>query len=366
MTIDSIKLKNFRNYESVSLKFSPNINIIYGKNGSGKTNIVEAIYVLSLSKSFRCKEDISVIMKGKDYTVVEGSVLSKYKNNYQITLSESGKKAKINKKLCSKLSDYISNINIILFEPNEEMIFKLAPSNRRKMLDIEISQLDNSYLVLLSNYNRVLKQRNFYLREMMINSTLSVDYLNILTSKLIEYGIIINSKRSKFIDMINEYIGFIYKDIFESGELYVKYNSVFNNKSEDDLLKIYNDKIKYDINTGKTNIGIQHDDIDFILNDNNIRDFGSVGEQKNAIFSFKLSEIEIFKSIKNDNPILILDDVFSELDKNKVKNIIKILDGDIQTFITTTEVERISKKLRNNAKKFRVKNGVIEEVNNER
>ena len=362
MTIDSIKMQNFRNYESVQLKFSPKINIIYGKNGSGKTNIVEALYVLGMTKSFRVKDDTNIIMKGKNCTKIEGKVVSKYKNTYQIVLNDSVKKAKINKKLCSKVSDYISNINLILFQPEDQMIFKSAPNIRRKLLDIEISQLDNSYLVLLSNYNRILKQRNFYLREMMINSTLSIDYLNILTNKLVEYGLLINNKRERFIDMINDYISDIYKNIFEVGELKVNYVSSFNNKSHDELLKVYESKLKYDINTGKTNFGIQHDDIDFILNGNNIRDWGSIGEQKNAIFSFKLSEIEIFRKLNNETPILILDDVFSELDKSKVKNIINLLNSDIQTFITTTEIERVNRRLREDSKIFRVKQGIIEEV----
>lgn len=362
MTIDSVKLQNFRNYESLELKFSPNINIIYGKNGSGKTNIVEALYVLGMTKSFRTKDDSSIVMKGKKCTKIDGKIISKYKSNYQLILDETGKKAKINKKLCPKLSDYISNINIVLFVPEDQVIFKMPPSSRRRLLDIEISQLDNSYLLLLSNYNRILKQRNFYLREMMINSNMSHDYLDILTNKLVDYGISINEKRKDYIELINNYIGNIYRNIFGYGDLYIKYISVYNNKNKDEMLNLYKSKEKYDINVGKTTLGIQHDDLDFLLNNNSIRDWGSIGEQKNAIFSFKLAEIEIFKSIKNETPILILDDVFSELDKNKVKNIIDILNSDMQTFITTTEIERVNKRLRENAKKFRINNGNVEEV----
>ena len=343
MKFDSLKVTNFRNYDKVSLKFSPYINIIYGKNGSGKTNIVEALYVLALTRSFRTKDDINLIKKDELSTKIEGKV-------------------KINNIQEYKISNYISNINVILYQPDDQMLLKLAPSVRRKMINIEISQLNKNYINYLNNYNKILKQRNFYLREMMINSNASVDYLNILTDKLIQYGMNIYEERKKFFAMINENISNIYNQITQNGNILVKYESDYDNKTYDDLINMYKAKQKYDINMGKTNIGIQHDDFDFILDGNSIKEWGSVGEQKNAIFAFKLSEIEIFKKIKGSNPILILDDIFSELDKTKVKNIVKILNNNIQTFITTTEIERISKNLVKNAKKFKVINGEIKEI----
>lgn len=362
MKFDSLKLNNFRNYESVNLKFNSGLNIIYGKNGSGKTNIVEALYVLGLTKSFRTKEEKNVIKKGEPSTKIEAKVKNKGTDTYQIVINSEGKKVKINNQQESKLSNYISNINIIIFQPEDQMLLKLPPSIRRKMINIEISQINKDYIIYLNNYNRILKQRNFYLREMMINANATKDYLDILTTKLIDYGIKINEERSQFIEYINKYIGEIYKNIFGKGDLKIKYSSDYNNKKKDDLLKMYQNNLKYDINIGKTNSGIQHDDIDFILDGNSIKEWGSIGEQKNAVFSFKLAEISIFKELRNSNPILILDDIFSELDKSKIKNIINILDNNIQTFITTTEIERINKKFARDAKVFRVKDGNIEEV----
>lgn len=362
MKFDSLKVTNFRNYEKVSLKFSPYLNIIYGKNGSGKTNIVESLYILALTKSFRTKDDISLIKQGNVSTKIEGKVKNPKSNNYQVIINSEGKKVKINNIQEYKMSNYISNINIILFQPDDQMLLKLAPSVRRKMLNIEISQLNKDYVNYLNDYNKLLKQRNFYLREMMINNNASIDYLNILTDKLIRIGMIIFEERKKFLQMINENISIIYKEIFQKGNLEVKYQSDYENKTYDELIKMYNSKLKYDINVGKTNVGIQHDDFDLILDGNSIKEWGSVGEQKNAIFSFKLSEIPIFEKIKGTKPILILDDIFSELDKTKVKNIVKILDNNMQTFITTTEIERISKNLVMNAKIFKVLNGEVREV----
>lgn len=362
MKFDTLKLYNFRNYDSLSLNFAPKLNIIYGKNGSGKTNIVEALYVLALTKSFRTKDDLNLIKKGEISTRLEGKVKTNYFNDYQIIINEQGKKAKINNNSEQKLSNYISNINIVLFQPDDQMLLKLSPSVRRKMLNIEISQLNKDYINYLNDYNRILKQRNFYLRELMINSNASVDYLNILTDKLIDNGIRICEERKKFIDMINENISSIYLNIFKKGDLKVKYISHYLTKNKEEIKKIYDSKLKYDINVGKTNFGIQHDDIDFILDEESIKEWGSIGEQKNAIISFKLSELEIFKRKKGVSPILILDDIFSELDKTKVKNIIKMLDRDIQTFITTTEIERVNKKLAMDAKIFKVTEGKVKEV----
>ena len=362
MKFDLLKVYNFRNYESLSLKFSPKLNIIYGKNGSGKTNVVEALYVLALTKSFRTKDDLNIIKKGEISTRIEAKVITDSVNDYQIIINEDGKKVKINNIQELKLSNYISNINIVLFQPDDQMLLKLAPSVRRKMINIEISQLNKEYINYLNDYNRILKQRNFYLRELYINGNASREYLNILTKKLIEYGKKIYDMRKDFIDKINEYINISYHNIFESGELKIKYISDYNKKNEEELFNIYNKNYNKEIILGKTSLGIHHDDIVFLLDNQNISEWGSNGQRKNAIFAFKLAEIEVFKSETGNYPILILDDLFSALDNNKIKNIVKLLNNSIQTFITTTELERIDDTLLSNAKLFNVTYGNIKEV----
>ena len=362
MKISSLKLVNFRNYERVELTFQDNLNIIYGNNGSGKTNLVEAIYALSITKSFRNSNDKNLIKKGELSTNIEGVVINNTENLYQVIINKEGKKVKIDKSIISKISDYISNIKIVLLQPDEQTIFNDSPSVRRKLLNIEISQIEKDYVVYLNNYNKILKQRNFYLRELYINGNASYDYLNILTKKLIEYGIRVYDYRKKFIDAINEYIGDSYEDIFEKGELKIKYNSDFKDKSEDDLFNNYQKNYNKEIILGKTLIGIHHDDIVFLLDNQNIAEWGSNGQQKNAIFSFKLAEIKVINQKYSENPILILDDLFSALDNKKIKNIVRLLNSDIQTFITTTELERIDEELLKDAKLFNVNEGIITEV----
>jgi len=366
MKINSLKIKNFRNYDKLEINFNENLNIIYGNNGVGKTNLVEAIYALSLTKSFRTNNDKNLIKKDELSTKIEGVVETNTTNNYQVILNKEGKKVKIDNNMVNKISDYISKINIILLQPEEQMIFSSSPAIRRKLLNIEISQLKNEYIVYLNNYNKILKQRNFYLKELYINGNASRDYLNILTKKLIEYGLKIYDMRLYFINKINEYISKCYQDIFETGELEIKYVSDYKKRNIDELFEMYEKNYNKEIILGKTSLGIHHDDVIFLLDKQNISEWGSNGQRKNAIFAFKLAEIEVFKEERGDYPILILDDLFSALDNIKIKNIVKLLDNNIQTFITTTELERIDNKLLSNASLFNVTYGDIKEVKNGR
>ena len=361
MKLSSIKIVNFRNYEHEKIKFSDSLNIIYGNNGEGKTNLVEAIYVLSLTKSFRTNNDKNLIKNGEVSTKIEGVVTKNNTENiYQVLINKEGKKVKIDNNIKSKISDYVANINIILLEPEEQTIFSDSPSIRRKLLNIEISKLKKDYLIELNNYNKILKQRNFYLRELFINANASRDYLNILTNELVTYGIKIHDLRLDFIEKINEYISNCYEEIFGSGCLSIKYISDYNNKNKEEIVELYNKNYNREITIGKTAYGIHHDDLVFILDKKDISEWGSNGQQKNAILAFKLAELEVVKNENGEYPILILDDIFSALDNSKIKNIMKKINGNIQTFITTTELNRINKKLLENAKLFKVTNGKIE------
>lgn len=361
MKINTLKLINFRNYENIKINFNDKLNIIYGDNGSGKTNLVEAIYVLSLTKSFRTNNDKNLIKKGKEYTKAEGIIENNNITSYQVIISKEGKKVKINDNLKSKISDYITNINIIILKPDEQNIFSSSPHLRRRLLNIEISKLDKSYILYLNDYNKILKQRNFYLRELLINGNSSKDYLNILTKKLVDYGIKIYELRKDFIDNINKYIEEFYQKIFKKGNIKIKYISNYKNKSYEEIINCYKKNYHKEINLGKTLFGIHHDDIEFILDDENINNYGSNGQQKNAVLAFKLSEIKVCYDKNNDYPILILDDLFSALDDKIKKNIIKVLDMNIQTFITTTELNKINKNLLKNAKIIKIENNLIME-----
>ena len=361
MEISSLKLLNFRNYETLELKFSNKVNLIYGKNGMGKTNIIEAIYMLGLTKTFRSNNDDIVIKKGKNIAKIEGMIKDTIFHNYKIIISSAGKRIKIDNNKIAKVSDYITKVNIILFNPDDLKLIKDTPSIRRKMLNIEISGINGEYLLLLNAYNKVLKQRNAYLKALSKKKDYETSFLNILTEQLIELGLKIMWIREDFINNINSYISDIYYEITHKGTLKVSYKSEFIGKSKEALLKMFEKNISREIFLGKTIFGIQHDDIEFLVDQEIVKEFSSVGEQKNSIISFKLAEIKNIEEKLHKKPILILDDLFSELDEEKINNILMLIDTDLQTFITTTEISKVDTKLLANAKIFHVINGKVEE-----
>ncbi len=355
MKIHHLKLLNFRNYEKYEISFSPNYNIIYGKNGSGKTNLVESIYVLALTKSFRGSVDKVLIMNNKDVCRIEGIISdNKYKNNYKIIIKDGEKRVKVNDTKIDKLSDYISKISVVLFNPDDLRFIKDSPSVRRQAINLEISEINNAYLKNLSMYNKVLKQRNSYLKMMSTNSNTSKEYLDILTNKIIDLGEKIYLSRNKYIDLLNSKIGEIYNKICGISNLKLVYVSDFKDFDKANIEKKYKDNVEKDIMFGKTTMGIHHDDIKFSFKDVSLKDYGSEGQQKNAIIAYKLAELEIFNEIRGNYPILILDDLFSELDRFKINNILKLINEDVQTFITTTEIDKISEEILNKSKVFEV------------
>ena len=361
MQITNLKLSNFRNYTSLNLDFSKN-NIIFGKNGMGKTNLVEAIYVLALTKTFRSNNDKIVIKDNEEFTKISGTILDDIKNDYQVVISKSGKKIKIDNTYFKKLSDYISKIKIILFNPNDLQIIKDSPSIRRKLINISISELDNTYLLLLSDYNKLLKQRNSYLKTLYTNSNMSKEYLSVLTDKLIDIGLKIHEYRYNYIQDINNIIKDIYKKISNIDGINIEYVSDYNNLSIDKIKKKYKEVLEKDMLLGITKYGVHHDDLVFKINDKELKEYGSEGQQKNAIIAYKLAEIEVFNKRIGKLPILILDDLFSELDVEKINNILELIDNSIQTFITTTEIDKVDKKIRDNSKLFHITDDGIKEV----
>lgn len=361
MKIQHLKLLNFRNYERLELHFSDTYNIIYGKNGSGKTNLIESIYVLALTKSFRGSMDKVLLMNTKDVCRIEGEILDEYVSKYRVVINKNGKKVKIDHTSILKLSDYISKISIVLFNPDDLRFIKDSPSVRRNSINLEISQIHNSYLKNLNQYNKVLKQRNMYLKSMYTNANTSPDYLHVLTEKLIEVGELLYQERKKYIALLNEKISYFFHKICGISDLCLEYVSDYKDFNKEKIIKKYKDCLNKDIILGKTSFGIHHDDILFKMNGFNIKDYGSEGQQKNAIISYKLAELEIFKTIRNNYPILILDDLFSELDQEKINNILKLISQEVQTFITTTEVDKIAKEILHQSKLYYIEDGEVRE-----
>lgn len=366
MILKNLELNNFRNISKVSFNFDKNINIFIGNNAQGKTNILESIYFLAITRSHRTHNELNLIKKEELYTKVSGV----YKNeqddihSLSILLNSKGKKVSIDNIIQKKISNYLSRLNVIMFCPDDLEIIKGSPSVRRRFLNIELSQFRNDYVLLLKEYNIILKQRNEYLKQKN-NAKFDKTYFNILTDKLIDKNINIIKIRYNFINKINKYLENVFNEIAGFGTLKIKYKSFINeNEINDSNLKEiitnkYNDLFTNELLQKTTLIGCHKDDFKMYLNDLDVTEFCSQGQQRLTILSLKLAEIEVFIKEKECRPIILLDDIFSELDEIKKNNIIKYFKNDIQIFITTTDIKDINDKLKEKSDIYIVDKGII-------
>ncbi len=340
MRIKSLKLKDFRNYKLLGLDFDASTNIFYGNNAQGKTNILEAVYLSGTTKSHRGTKDKDLIRFGENESHIE-TVVEKNGAVYQIDMhlkKSSPKGIAINKLPIHKASELFGIINIVFFSPEDLNIIKNGPSERRRFLDLELSQLDKIYLSNLSNYNRIVIQRNHLLKDLgnVRRQESLIQTLDIWEMQLIQYGNEIIERRKEFIKQINEIISSIhYKLTGGKEKIEIIYEPSNGNLSLKQALKKYREK---DLRIKSTSVGPHRDDICFMSNGIDIRRFGSQGQQRTAALSLKLAEIELVKEIIHDKPVLLLDDVLSELDKYRQNYLLDSIH-DIQTLITCTGVD---------------------------
>ena len=346
MRIRYLELKNFRNYKNVVLDDLSRINVIIGKNGIGKTSIIEAIYLGSVTKTFRSNSDKNMINYSANSLKVKIKVETenKKRKTLEIILNEEGKKTKINNKLTKKLSEFMSEYKVILFSPDEMKLVKDSPNIRRNYLNIELSQIDKEYIKFLNNYNTLIKNKNEYLKKMYLNSNLDTRYLDILDEKISELGFKICKIRNDYIEQTNCFIDNNFKIFKPKSSLKLEYISDFLYKSKEEIISLLYKQRRRDIINGLSTIGIHRDDYSFIYNQMDAKNYASQGIQKLVVLALKLSELDIFISKYNIYPILLLDDIFSELDKVNRKKVINNLKDDIQIFITTTEFGGFIKK----------------------
>ena len=369
MILKQINLVNFRNYEKLKLKFNKGINILYGSNAQGKTNLLESIYFLGLTKSHRPIIDNNLIMNGKTTSNIEGIINNgKLDKKLNINFDSNNKKLFIDNNQIKKVSDYISNLNIIIFCPGDLELIKLSPQVRRKYLNMELSQLYSNYYIVLNEYTKLLKIRNNYLKKYNKHEPVDDNYFDILTNYLVDKAILIYKMRYKFINKINDYCENIYKNIMNIDNFKIIYKpnindlNIFDENIKNNLLNIFNKNKDMDIKLCCTLIGPHKDDFEFYLNDKNLKLYGSQGQQRAAVLTLKLSEIELFKKYKENTPILLLDDIFSELDDNKKNNLLKYIVKDIQTIITTTDLNNLDNKLIKKSKIYKIEQGKVEKI----
>ncbi len=361
-----MNLCNFRNYTKASITFGSKMNIIIGKNAQGKTNILEAISILALTKSYRSGNDPNIIKMGAEKAILKGKVKNnRILHDLEVELLNGSKKFKVDNSPMYKLADYISFLNIIIFTPDALELVKGSPSIRRNFFNIELSQLSKSYLNTYNEYNKILKTRNEYLKLLFTSSIADKDYLDILTEKLIEKAIHIYQERKKFVDQINEHLHQVFFDIANQKHLEIKYepNVSFLSFDKDciasKMREVFKKNYSKELNYKMTLYGPHRDDFSFYLNDLDLKYYGSQGQQRLAVLCMKLSEISIFENICHTKPILLLDDIFSELDLEKRKRLLKYINKDIQSIITTTDLKNIQKKFLEDANIYLIENGNI-------
>ena len=360
MYLKRVELKNFRNYSSLKISFNKGINIIYGNNAQGKTNLLESIYVLALTNTFRNVYDKDLIMKDRKFFNIKGILKnSKLDTTLNISYDNIKKRMMIDDSEIMKVSNYISVINTILFTPDDLDIIKGPPLVRRKFLNTELSQLYSNYYILLSEYEKILKMRNDYIK----SGVLDINYYDIITSFLIEKDILIFKIRKKFIERINNYAAEIFKNItgLTGFKIVYKPNLDYSEYDYDKnkILEVFKDKYESEYKFLSTFYGIHKDDFEFYLGDSNLKIYGSQGQMRISVLTLKLSEIEIFKKWKDSTPILLLDDVFSEIDEIKNNNLLYYLSRDLQVIITSVSLSSFNKEILSKAKVFRIESGKI-------
>lgn len=368
LNVENIKLINFRNYKNIYLELNKNMNIFIGKNAQGKTNLIEAIYMASKGNSFKSNSDKEIIKFGENKSYIGCNIkLRNYNRLVEILLEKNNpKKIKINKTLLESKKDLNSGLNIVLFSPDDLKIIKDGPSLRRNFIDNSLSQIKPIYKYNISQYKKILYQRNSLLKTNKRSTNSNIKSLiNVFDLQLVKIGTNIIIDRNKYIDILNEYSKKIHYEISNNSEfLNIKYNTNINlenlnrKKIENRYLELLNNTIDRDLKYGNTLIGPHRDDLIALINEKDVRVYGSQGQQRSTILSLKLAEVNIIKDIIGLYPVLLLDDLFSELDKDRRKHLVDII-SKTQTIITSTNSESLEILKKHNKSIYYIDNGMI-------
>lgn len=359
MIVESLKLQNYRNYEYLNMNFDEKINIIYGDNAQGKTNILESMYVCATSKSHRGSKDREIIRFDNDESHIKVNV-KKNDMNYRIDMHLKKNKPKgiaVNGIPIKRAVELFGILNIVFFSPEDLNIIKNGPSERRRFIDTELSQLDKIYLDCLINYNKVVNQRNSLLKEYAFSGREDIiSSLDIWDMQLVKYGNDVIKSREKFVKEINDLVKSIHTKLSGDREqLEIIYEPCVKEQDfESELVRVRDRDLKFKC----TNIGPHKDDMCFLINGMDVRKYGSQGQQRTAALSLKLAEIELVKQIIHDTPVLFLDDVLSELDSRR-QNFLLDSIGNIQTMITCTGLDEFINNRFSINKIFKVVNGTV-------
>lgn len=369
MFLKKLSLSHYRNYDSFEFCTTSNVNIFIGPNAQGKTNLLESIFVLALTKSHRTHQDKELIQWEAEEARLYGEVDKKYGPvKLQLNISRQGKKAKLNGLEQRKLSGFVGAVNVVMFAPEDLEIVKGAPGIRRRFLDMEIGQVHPSYLHDTAQYQKVLIQRNNLLKQYGPSANAAqTALLDVWNEQLAHYGVKMMKKRQSFIEKLQVWAERVHSGITNGQEkLEIAYKpSVELDAREDEAILTNRFMVKLsdirdlELRRGTTLVGPHRDDMLFFINGKEAHVFGSQGQQRTTALSVKLAELELICEEAGEYPILLLDDVLSELDRHRQTQLIETMQGKVQTFITTTGIESVNLSRIGDAAVFQVRNGTI-------
>ncbi|ANZ95139.1 MULTISPECIES: DNA replication/repair protein RecF [Brochothrix] len=375
MFLETMSIDHFRNYDHAELEFGQDVTLFLGQNAQGKTNVLEAIYTLAMAKSHRTTTDKDLIQWQAEYAKIEGRVRKRGQSvPMSLIVTNKGKKAKVNHLEQKRLSNYIGHLNVVMFAPEDLSLVKGSPSVRRRFIDMELGQMLPIYLYDLTQFQRILQQRNHYLKRLQTRKTTDTTMLDVLDEQYSELAAKITLRRRDFVVQLSEYAIPIHSEISRQKEtLEIHYESsvklleeVAKDKELDEvraqLITDLQSKRQREIDRGVSLIGPHRDDLTFIVNERNVQVFGSQGQQRTTALAVKLAEIDLIFQETNEYPLLLLDDVLSELDEHRQTHLLNAIQGKVQTFVTATGVEGIHHQTLADATCFYVEEGTIKKM----
>ena len=369
MKLKTLQLENYRNYEAVTLNCHPEVNILIGENAQGKTNLLESIYTLALAKSHRTSNDKELIRFKAEYAKIEGELNYRH-GTMPLTMfiTKKGKQVKVNHLEQSRLTQYVGHLNVVLFAPEDLNIVKGSPQIRRRFIDMELGQISAVYLNDLVQYQRILKQKNNYLKQLQYGHKTDVTMLEVLNQQFAQYALNVTLRREHFIHDLEALAQPIHAGITNDKEaLLLNYlpSIKLSDTSQDEsillseVITFLNDNLDREIDRGVCLFGPHRDDLGFNVNSMDAQTYGSQGQQRTTALSIKLAEIELMNIEVGEYPILLLDDVLSELDDSRQTHLLSTIQHKVQTFVTTTSVDGIDHDIMNNARLYRINQGEI-------
>ncbi|MBS9336659.1 DNA replication/repair protein RecF [Fructobacillus papyrifericola] len=370
MELKELSLSHFRNYDQADLHFQPGVNVFLGQNAQGKTNLLESIYALALARSHRTKVDKDLVQWGEEQARIAGLVENRFgKLPLALSWSNKGKQARVNHLDQPRLSTYIGQLNVILFAPEDLDLVKGPPAVRRRFIDIEFGQMNRTYLQLSSQYRQVLKDRNAYLKAWSFGAKKDQVFLDVLTEQLIELAAKLMLLKKRFLKELGEAAAKVHLEVANQKEvLELQYKTAVSSTDLTDLETVktalqqtFSKQAEREKKQGTTLVGPHRDDFVILVNGVDVSNFGSQGQQRTAALALKLGEIDLMHQETGEYPVLLLDDVLSELDASRQTHLLMTIENKVQTFITAPSLSEVARSLIKEPKVFLVKDGTIEE-----